>query len=200
MINSMLIYDVQDFNLPNVGQNMNILTNDGDIESLIEAVNADQQLPMTDKIRCYMNYLSQTLSSRGRLQGKCESLLKTRLYDIAKLDRLNMQLVIKEENYKNNSKLKGTIEKLDYLASRYLIRAGHQLKNSYVNNKSYGVSYFGSGLGLFLTGLMASYTDNPSNPENDKKDIIAWTGMSTGVILLAYPFFNSFYLAYENEP
>ncbi|WP_042278232.1 hypothetical protein [Candidatus Protochlamydia sp. R18] len=200
MVNPMLNYDVQDFNLPNVGQNMNILTNDEDIESLIEAVNADQQLPMTDKIRCYMNYLSQTLSSQGRLQGKCESLLKTRLYDLAKLDRPNMQLVIKEENYKNNSKLKGTIEKLDYLASGYVTRVGHQLKNSYVNNKNYGVSYFSSGLGLFLTGLMASYTDNPSNPENDNKDIVARTSMITGVILLGYPFVYSFYLAYKNEP
>ncbi|MBS4163645.1 Uncharacterized protein PRO82_000948 [Candidatus Protochlamydia amoebophila] len=200
MVNPMLNYDIQDFNLPNVGQNMNILTNDGDVESLIEIVNTDQQLPMADKIRCYMNYLSQTLSSHGRLQGKCESLLKTRLYDLAKLDRSSMQLVIKEENYKNNSQLKGTIEKLDYLASQYFIRAGHQLKNSYVNNRSYGVSYFSSGLGLFLTGLLASYTDNSSNPENDEKDIVARTSMSTGVILLGYPFVYSLYLAYKNEP
>lgn len=199
--------NVTQFQLTGTAVAVNALNDFGGIDSLMTHINNIHAANDMVKFTIWMDCLSQTLSYQGRYQGKCESRLKKKIFTFAKHHPDNALDVIDESQFKYDSKLKDTIDRVNYLSSSYFVKVIHHLKDSYGNNKRYGVSYFTTGSSLILLGgalnIVAtssiSSTGNSTSP-NEEKAHAAWGAVALGISMVAFPLVNSFYLAFRDEP
>lgn len=172
------------------------------IDQLINEINThggnDQE-----KFADYLSCLSQTLSKQERLQGECESKLKAAIFNFTKTHAADAKVVIQQDRFKYDEKLKSTIEKVEYLTMSLGGKYCHHFKNSLGDNKRSGVTYLTAGLGFLIggQGLQVTLGDDPSTKYDTGKIDAGWTAVAVGGAMLFYTFVNPLRLAiWSDEP
>lgn len=197
--------NIKSFQPAGMGAPVNALKESGGINQLMGHIKHTHVANDDVKLGIFMDCLSQALSSQGRYQGECESRIKNKIFKFSKEYPTAAQLVIQESRFKYNSKIKDTIDKVNYLSSSfcgsfYAAKVIHHLKDSYGNNKRYGVSYFTAGSSLILVGGILNIVSQPSGSSTEEKSHAAWGILTTGIAMAAFPLVNSLYLASQDEP
>lgn len=162
------------------------------------------------RIFTYLDCLSQVLNLQGIKKGQCESELKAVLFKLANDYPAEMQVVIKQKRFLEDSKLAETLKKLDYLSAgifgfynrytNFAARVFQQLKMTYAENKNLGAAYLTTGAGLLLsTGLENVFADDPNAAVSHSKILLGWGAAVVGGILMLTPLVNSFVRAIKKE-
>jgi hypothetical protein len=183
----------------------------GNVQYVIQDINNRAAATTQQKIEAYIDCLAQILSSTGKHQGKCESLLKNTLFAYISFNARDAQSAIRNPQFNADPKLSNIIKKVDYLSAgilgyhnstcNYVRKFGHHFSETFFENKHSGVAYLALGAGLVLIGgLQTVFTTNTSNPTDDKKKNEGWGVVAFGACALAAPVVRVFYSAAKSEP
>ncbi|BBI18189.1 hypothetical protein [Neochlamydia sp. S13] len=185
------------------GQTSNVL-NTGDITSVISHIDASNAT-LTNKFIACMQCLSQTLNSDGPFQGKCESYLKEKIFDLAKKKPAEAQEAIKDSTIRYDEKLSSTIKKVKYLSAgvwglpggNYVRKLGHHIFETCGNNRNLGTTYLLAGATVtFTRGVSSIFALNAT----DGGQGAGSADMFIGASLMAFPLLNSIIKARGDEP
>jgi len=183
----------------------------GNVHYVIQDIDNRAAATTQQKIEAYIECLAQILSSTGKHQGKCESLLKNTLFGYISFNARDAQSAIRNPQFNADPKLSNIIKKVDYLtagilgyhnpACNYARRLGHHFNDIFIENKHSGVAYLALGAGLVLVGgLQTVFTTNTTNPTDNKKKNEGWGVVAFGACALAAPVVRVFYSAAKSEP
>lgn len=172
----------------------------GGINTLIDYIQTN--FPnVQDKLRALLNCLDQTLASSQPSRGECEAGLKNRIWHLSRNDPQQVSFLTDAVEFKHNSKLKPTLEKMTYLAKSSKGKKFYHFQQVFTNNKRYGVTYLTASLSLiFVGGLQAAIGTPGNSSEEDRKRKLGWTTMIVGLAMLFVPLYESYALSKGEDP